>query len=292
MAVWHRGKAVVNHLLGNPPPMSIAQESTYRILHESGCRIPHELVEIIIAYLAQNIGGLKACSLTCRSWYAAAIPHLHHTVVLNLAGGWAIYPTLLEPISNLHDRGLTHLVRAIQVVQEPGLGWWFLPQTFTDLDLHHFSALANVHTLKIQCLEIYRFIPDIERYFGHLSQTLRSITLWQPYCTPQQLSHFLSLFPNLDNIGIRNAQTYASNPIGPDIDLVQFSTPKLQGRLALYGSPSVEIWSHIIASCGGIRFRHMDLRLSTACAPTLFNACANTLETLQFGGMTDDSFSE
>ena len=308
---------MVNRLFGNPPLVtSTAQESTSCIPHESTSLsphestsiiphestslipresiypLPHELVVMIVAYLAHDIRSLKAFSLTCRSWYIAAVPLIHHTLALNLAGGCVVYRSLLEPISKLHELDLIHLVRAIQVTQEPGLGWWFLPQSFTGLDLHHFSALANVHTLKIQCLEIYRFIPDIGHYFGHFPQTLRSLTLWQPYCTPQQLSHFLSLFSNLDDVGIRNAQAYASNPIGPDVELVQFSTPKLQGRLALYGSPSVEIWSHVIASCGGIRFRHMDLRMSAGCAPILFNACADTLETLRFGGLRDDSLCE
>ena len=76
------------------------------------------------------------------------------------------------------------------------------------------------------------------------------------------------------------------------MDLVLFSAPKLGGWLALYGSPSVKIWTHIIVSSGGIRFRRMDPRISAACTPTLFNACANTLETLRVGGMRDDSISE
>jgi len=288
-AIWHQGKALVNHLLGHPSPTSTTQESTRRI---STHRLSHALVEIVVAHLAHDIGALKACSLTCRSWYIAAVPLIHHALVLNLAGSWIVYRSLLEPISKLYELDLIHLVKSIQVAQEPGLGWRLLPQSFTDRDLQHFSALANVHTLKIQCLEIYRFIPDIEHHFGHFSQTLRSLTLWQPYCTPQQLSHFLSLFSNLDDVGIRNAQTYASNPIGPDVELVRFSTPKLRGRLALYGSPSVEIWTDIVTSCGGIRFRHMDLRMSTGCAPILFNGCADTLETLRFGGMKDESVGE
>ena len=189
-AVWHRNTKT-NLPLSNPPPEA-------RIARESTRSLPHEIVEIIIANLAHALDDLKACSLTCRFWYSAAVPHIHHSVTLNLPGGWhGTYRSLLQPISALRERGLIHLVKAIQVNQEPGLGWRFLPQTFTDLDRRHFSALTNVHTLKIQSLEIYRFIPGIERHFGQFSQTLRSITLWQPYGTPQQLSHFLSIFLNL-----------------------------------------------------------------------------------------------
>jgi len=241
---------------------------------------------MIISNLTHNLSDLKACSLACRSWHVAVVPLLHHTLTLHLSGGWlGTYRSMMEPISKLQELGLIHLVKVIQIEQERGLGWRFIPQTFTDLDLRYFSALANVHTLKLQCLEIYRFIPDIEHYFGHFSQTLRSLTLWQPYCTPQQLSHFLSFFPNLDDIGIRNPLMYTSNPIGPDVELVPFSVPKLRGRLAICGSPSVEIWSHIIASCGGLRFHHMDLHMSARYVPILINACAKTLETLRFDTM-------
>ena len=42
-----------------------------------------------------------------------------------------------------------------------------------------------------------------------------------------------------------------------------------------------EVWMHL-AKSGGLRFRHMDLRWSGGCAPALFEACAETLETLWF----------
>ena len=90
----------------------------------------------------------------------------------------------------------------------------------------------------------------------------------------------------------RRNDYHKSCPIGPDTELVQFSRPNLGGRLALYGSPSTEVWTHVIASFGGVRFRLMDLRMSAGCASTLINACADTLETLRFGGMRDDTISE
>ena len=64
--------------------------------------------------------------------------------------------------------------------------------------------------------------------------------------------------------------------------LIPFSAPKLRGRLALYNFHWVDTWTHLTFLCGGLRFRHIDLRASPSCAPTLLEACAKTLETLRF----------
>ena len=290
--VWHRSKTQPSRLLGNLPPET-------RTAHESTHHLPHEIVEMIIAHLTHDLGGLEACSLTCRSWYIAAVPHLHHTLTL-LGGGPDVDRSRLKPLSRLYELGLLPLVKEIRVERSAGTCCWFLPLTFSHVDLHNFSALANVHTLKIQDMEIHHFIENMELHFGHFSQTLRSITLHNPCCTPRQLSHFLSLFSNMDDVRIRNTRihasnTYISNGTAPDTELIQFSAPKLRGQLALYRSPGVETWAHL-ASCGGLRFRHMDLRGSTDCAPVLFKACAETLETLRFdtalSHRTDDTLSK
>ena len=134
----------------------------------------------------------------------------------------------------------------------------------------HFSAFTNIHTLKLQELDIDLFIPGIEHHFEHFSPTLRSVTLLNPHCTPRQLSHFLSLFAN--------SYRYIPNEIIPDTGLVPFSAPKLRGQVILRYFAWVETWTHLIVSCGGLRFHHADLRWSESCTSTLLEACAETLE--------------
>ena len=283
--VWHRGKTKVNHLLGNPLPDS-------RATQESTCRLPHVFVEMVIAHLAHDLDALKGCSLTCHAWYITAAPHLHHTLTLrrgksNLTNDKMNSPShrdKLKPLSKLHNLGLMSFVEEIRVEQRMegwrGTNFWFVPHAFSRRDLRYFSAFTNVHTLRLQNLEIYRFIPGIQRYFGHFAPTLQSITLFEPCCTPRQLSCFLSLFSNLEDIEIE--RTAVPDTATSDTGLILFSAPKLRGRLALYDFGLVETWTHLITSCGGLRFRHMDLRGSTSCAPVLLEACAGTLETLQF----------
>ena len=307
VTIWRRGKAKVNHLLNNKPP-----ETSIR--HESGLPTPpsthlnrpptlptrlanpptlpapslrapppYDIVEMIIAYLTHDLNTLKACSLTCRSFFTAAAPHIYPP--LTLTGARPEFGrSRLEPLSRLHEQGSMRRIREIRVRQGGGLSSWLVPHGFSGLDLYHFSALTNVHTLKIQNLEVYRFVPDVEQYFGHFSPTLRSIALYDPCCTPRQLSYFLSLFPNLDDITIStgNVAAHVPNTTVSDTELVPFSTPKLQGRLALYEFSWVETITHLITPGGGLRFRQMDLRGTGCYMPLLFEACAKTLEALRF----------
>lgn len=275
LAVWRRSKVKVNRLLGNERPPGVP--------HGSIRPFPYEIVEMILAHHTRDLVTLKACSLTCRSWYIVTVRYLHHTLILRWNGP-GIDRGGLKPLFELRGLGLAPFIKEIRVKQTVlwDGGPWFVPQTFRRRDLRNLSAFTNVHTLRFQGLEIYRFIPGIEYYFGHLSQTVRSIALHGPRCTPQQLSHFLSFFPNLDDIEIWWIITEVPNATAPDTEPVPFSPPKLQGQLTLCGFRWVETWTQLIASCGGLRFRYMHLRDVAGCAPVLLEACAKTLETLRF----------
>ena len=239
-----------------------------------------------IAYLTDNLDTLKVCSLICRSWYIVVVPRIHHALILGDERPDKRRDKL-KPLSKLHGLGLTPLINEITVRQSLN-SHWFVPQAFGRRDLRHFSAFTNVRTLKLEHLDIPRFMPGIERYFEQFSSALRSITLWGPCCTPRQLSYFLSLFSNLEDIYIWRGSTPNPNPTISDAELVPPSAPELRGELRLYGSHWAETWTHLITSCGGPRFRYMNLRKAGDCAPILFEACAETLETLRIYP-TDDA---
>jgi len=179
------------------------------------------------------------------------VPHIHHTLTLgrSISGR-------LKPLPELHGLGLMPHVKEIWVKQLHG-GPWFTPLVLGCRNLRHFSAFRNVHTLRLQRLEIHRLMPCIERYFKQFFPTLRSVMLFEPCCTARQLSHFLSYFPNLDDIEIRRVLGTPGST-DPGTRVAQFSAPKLRGQLALCDFPWVDTWTHLITSCGGLRFRYMD----------------------------------
>jgi len=266
--VWTRSKSKIYRLLGKAP------KSTPRF------PFPYEIVEMIIAYyLAYSPNTLKACSLTCRSWYNIAAPLLHHTLTIVQGMAWTGL-VRLEQLPKLHELGLLRFVKKLRI--RGGMcREWFVSRASSHLDLRYFSTLANVHTLELYDADIYSFIPGVELYFKHFSPTLRSIALLNPRCTPRQLSHFLSLFKNLDDIEIRGARPYIPDKTIPDMELVPFSTPKLQGKLVLRDISWVEPWIHFISFSGGLRFNFICLPWSGRYTSILLEACAETLETVR-----------
>jgi len=275
VTVWHRGKTLVKLLLGDPSPSTCAAR-------EPTSSLPYDVVEMIIANLTRDLVTLKACSLTCRSWYTAAAPHLHHTLTLR-----EDHPDVahceLKPLSKLYELGLMPLVNEIRVSQLHTPTGWFAPQAFSHHDLRYFSAFANVQTLVLYLVQLDHFVPDIKHYFEHFSSSLRSITITRSRSTPRLLAYFLSLFPNLDDIELQETRWgYIPPTVMSDTELVLSSAPKMRGRLVLLHSNWVETWTHLINAHGAPRFCRVDLRGSASCAPLLLEACAETIETLRF----------
>ena len=227
---------------------------------------------MIIVHLINDIPTLKACSLTCYSWYIITLPYIHHTFVLR-----GTRTESLRALSNRHARGLIPLTKEIRILPhahtfKPG---WFLPQFFSHRDSCHFFAFTDIQSLTVRQLDIAPFLQGLQQYFGHLSRTLRSLTLTGPRCTSMQLSYFISLFPNLDDISI---SFFFQRP--PGGVLAPFSTPRLHGKLELRSVGAVEVWEHL-ATWGGLRFHSIFVCGVTMCVPVLLAACTDTLDTLQ-----------
>jgi len=103
VTVWRQGKTKFNHLLHNTVPRA-------RAAYEPTSPLPYEIAEMIVAHITHDLPTLKAYSLTCRSWYIVAFPHIHHTIILgNGVGGRQ------KPLSELHELGLIPLIKEIRV---------------------------------------------------------------------------------------------------------------------------------------------------------------------------------
>ena len=279
--IWDRSKATLNRLFDNAKVQPTHESAPLLPYETTAPVLPYEILEMIVAYFPRDLDTLKACSLTCRSWYIVLAPHIHHSLVLGKQEDLGTVRAGLGSLSELRGLNLIPFVKEIRVLRWGWPGGCFGPRAFSPNDLLHFTAFANVQILKIHGMDVGRFFPGIERYFQQFSPTLRSISLEDPACrSPRQLSYFLSLFPNLDDIDIRGS--YPSNAPIPKAEPFPLSTPRLQGRLTIYSFTMLKTWTHLIDLCGGLRFRHMTLRNVGGCAPTLLGACAKTLETFRF----------
>ena len=234
---------------------------------------------MIIAHILLDTPTLKACSTTCRSWYIAIVPHLHHTLTLRdqtsgpVCGGF-------KRLRKLAKARLLPFVKRLWIQQH--LDTWFLPKNFSARSLSYFSALTNLQELGVDGLGLHAFTPQAQLYFGHFAPTLRSLILRRPRGTRSELICFLGLFQNLDDLKL----VYDYNLVremAPGTAPVPRSAPSLRGRLVLmHWIGEQHFLRDLSALSGGLRFRYVDMiDVERGCARLLLESCAESLETLR-----------
>jgi len=248
-------------------------------------RLPQEIVEIVIAQFMYDKLNLLACSLTCRSWYIAAVRHLHHTLTASAYHGHGKKRLRrLDSFRCMHELGLFSLVKKFHI-RGSGIDlsgpWSFSSNQFDSCGaLRHFSALTNVQELGIDYLDIPSFMPNIQRYFGHFLPMVRSLALRNPVGSRRQVIFFIGLFQHLQDLKLLYDLVYFEEEPVDDLTLIPSFAPLLCGRLTMTCFTRVGILEDMIDLYGGIRFRHMDL-FSVHGMRLLLDACAETLETLR-----------
>jgi len=252
--------------------------------------LPLDVVEMIIAHLIYDTRSLFACSMTCRCWYVAAVPHLHHTLATQTRP-YPGYPghgkTWPKPLVRMHKLGLLPFVKTLHIRE---VSYYFdvnrlFPEMFHRTLLHQYSAMTNLQELAIDNLNIDKFIPKLRQCFGHFSPTLRSLALREPEGSCRQIIYFIGFFQHLEDLKLLS-KPGATSTRNPQAELADFltpappSTPPLRGRLTMRFSPGVEFLKVMITLFGGLRFHSMDLHLVDG-TQLLLKACADTLETLR-----------
>lgn len=244
-----------------------------------------------MVYLIYDTDSLLACSLTCYSWYIAAVPHLHHTLTTDDRPLPSQYQRLRwpGPLRKSYDLGLLPLVKQFRIrVEESDFG----PDRFNKHTLRYFSALTNLQELGIDNLQTFGFVSTSRRYFEHLSPTLRFLALKQPRGSCRQILYFIGLFPNLQDLKLHypNTINYQEEQDGvDDVTLVPLSVPPLRGRLILTCFAREKLVRDMIDFFGGLRFHTMDLYMVN-CVRLLLDGCAETLEALRL--YPSDPYSE
>jgi hypothetical protein len=237
-------------------------------------QLPLEIVEIIVAYLRYDTRSLRACTMTCYSWYIAAVPHLHHTLTISSIRWGGRKSRWPNPIRYMYMLGLLPLVEEFRV---HGGCDRFSKGHLNYCILRQFSALANVQELDIERLDISSFMPRIQRYFSHFSPTVRSLVLRKPSGSSRQIIYFIGLFQHLQDLEIYDSLSYLESAGDPTPAPV--FVPPLRGWLKLVSFSRTGFLEDMIDLFGGIRFRYMYL-YEVYEVRLLLDACANTLESV------------
>ncbi|KAF9780964.1 hypothetical protein BJ322DRAFT_289281 [Thelephora terrestris] len=245
-------------------------------------KLPQELVEEILSYFVDDKRTLLACSLTCWSWYSATVRHLHYSLTTDdnpvslTASKNRWWP---RPLEKMYELDLLPLVKRLRIrmMLRKDL---FTPERLDGHNLRYFLALKNLQELGIDNLVLHNFMPDLQRYFGHLSLTLRFLALLQPIGSSRQIVYFIGLFPNLQDLKLHYPVLRDEEENTLDTTPNPLSSPPLRGRLTLTLFTREQIVKDMITLFGRLRFHHMDL-FGVKCLPLLLEQCAETLETLR-----------
>jgi hypothetical protein len=239
---------------------------------------------MIIAHLTYDTRSLLACSLTCYSWYIAAVPHLHHTLITFTP----TYPRSArkkfswpEPLRNMHKLGLLPLVKRFQIRKDTLCFFGgFSRKQLNCFTMRHFFALTDVQELGIEYLDIPSFMPKLRRYFGNFLPTVRSLALREPKGSRRQILYFIGLFEHLEDLKLLyDRVAFQTEPADDQTPKPPF-VPPLRGRLTIMYLTRVGLLEDMIDQFGGIRFHYMDL-FHVDGMRLLLDSCAETLETLR-----------
>ena len=240
-------------------------------------RLPHEVVRLIISYLTHDRRSLRACVLTCYSWYIAAVPHLHHTLIVRVHS-WDRIPRWPSPIRYMYMLGLLPLVKKLHIHRGSYLkNVRFSTKLLNCYILPQFSTLSNVQELILDCLDLPSFVPRIRRYFGHFSSTVRCLELREPSGSRRQIIYFIGLFQHLQDLKLICDRVNLQEEPADDLTLVPRFVPPLRGWLRLINFTRVGLLKDMIELFDGIRFRFVNL-FNVDGKRLLLDACAKTLE--------------
>ena len=271
--VWYRTRARIRRTYsgGVSPAASTTHSSPVTSL-------PLEVVEAIIAYLAYDARSLLTCTLVCYSWYIAAVPHLYNTIPIGACSCFrsSKWP---NPLPRMHTLGLLPLVNALVVNGPYDNDLAFSPKMLSRHTLRQFRALTNVQELWIDYLDIPKFMPRAQRYFGHFLPTLQSLGLGEPRGSNRQIIYFIGLFQHLQTFKLSNPMADIDGESADDLTLTPLFVPPLRRWLVMRSVTEMGLLRDMIDLFGGIRFRYMDL-LDVHGMRLLLGACAETLETL------------
>ena len=273
--VRYRSLATIQRILSRGTPLEIP--STHSSLV---AKLPQEVLETVIDHLACDKPSLRACCMTCYSWYIAAVPLLHQILFVSASPFSTRKSRWPNPILGMRRLGLLPLVKDLRIIGGDIFDL-ISPKLFPRSVMSSFATLKHVRKLDIWHLNIPSFMPRIQQYFGHFLPTVRLLALTSPKGSRRQILFFIGLFQRLEHLSLYNI-TLRPGDVEPadDPTLIPPSSPPLGGRLIVQNVKRHDLIKDMVRLFGGIRFRRMHI-WDAAETRLLLNACAKTLWRLQ-----------
>ena len=258
-------------ILRRPPTHQRQPPVNLRLIgakHQSGwVGLPRELVDMIFGYLKTDRDALVACSLTCKALSRSARQVIHER--LHVAGPrtfhlsklmkwcWIYNRRYFRVLSLADDADLVQYTRHLIVEA----GQILTPRSLQPY-IPNFQKYVWLTSLTLTRFDPTPFLPVFDRYFRHLSQSLRSLKLISPRGMPDAMRDFISRFRNLDDLEF--------NPI-----------PKPPHRpQRRRSSPKPCYWSSSLA--GTLRIINTDSRRASSLEPLLQVQGSLHFRSLQF----------
>lgn len=259
--------------------------------------LPQELIDEIMDYLRDDLGALKACSLTCKRLFGATRRFIHQRLVCldlrpdhtkskgSLLGRRKRGVGALD-LKQLIDAGVLHFTRHLTFETE---GRSFNPKILEKY-LPYLRSITKLHTLTLNAFHIRAFIPGFNDHFGMFTGTLRHLDIRAAYGTERQLLHLICRFPLLEDLTIAYPTGERTAHVGYHVPTITESPP-LRGKLVVAQVHSRELFEGLVALPGGLNFRSLELHRCKH-PEVIFARCGHTVTAISYLWLWIDVDSE
>jgi len=293
-----------SHLCKNPTLVDIRDrinEISNQFTGAGWKNLPQELVDEILGYLLpDDLGALKAFSLTCKCLFGATRPLIHQQLVCvdstpdhnpkgSPLGCHEGDPGAFERLIDADRSGVLRFTRHLTLKPkddsfsphfEPGDLQEYLPQ---------LRSITKLHTLTLDNFHVSLFTPVFNEHFGMFTNTLRHLDIRNPYGAKRDLLYIISQFPLLENLTIVSLLGRDPHPVHPVPTITR--SPPLRGNLVLVDTPSKKLSDGLVAFPGGLNFRSLELHWCGR-PQSVLEACGHTVTSISFLFSSGDIYGE
>ena len=254
--------------------------------------LPQELVDMVVEYFRTDWDALVSCSLTCRALFCSVRRVIHERLYIPgprtlpsiarlMKWCWIYNRTYLGVLSSADEAGLVQYTKQLTIEA----GQVLTPRTLRPY-LQHFRKYLWLTSLTLTCFDPTPFLPVFDRYFNHLSQSLKSLTLISPQGISDATRDFVSLFRNLDDLEFNPVPKPPCRPWGhQSSSRPRHQLTSLAGRLHIINTDSRRANSlePLFSFPGGLHFRSLQFVCCTDINTAgILGKCSSTLESVTY----------